>query len=153
MKAIEWNKNYKIGQAVELTAIMDKGTKTFTTSDAWDLCSGTGVVSVDGKSGGYDLDSIKIIEATEPCKCFDEMLEKVRPKIMESIPDDSIDVEIRWQNYGYNLSGTDTSPVNPNILYEHRLAKKDGGHRRNLSKHEVFLTASYCCFCGRKYNR
>ena len=55
----DWNKNYPPGTEVEL--INDDGQieKTKTRSVAWLLGSGTPVVEVDGRAGGYLLTRIR----------------------------------------------------------------------------------------------
>ena len=91
----------------------------------------------------------------EKCKCYDDMLEKVRAKMHEkgSVPSDSIDIDFRWKDRGYMLSGGDYSPVAPQVEFTFRLAKKGGGYRDNKTKKTISVYGDYCTFCGRKYKK
>ena len=57
----EFNDQYKVGQRVIYTDDFGKEHITKTTSMAWDLC-GTPVVKIEGKTGGYDLECMVIVE-------------------------------------------------------------------------------------------
>lgn len=63
MDAKEFNEWYPVGTAVILTDDFGKEHQTNTRSPAWELGHGDSVVSVDGRSGGYDLDRIKALES------------------------------------------------------------------------------------------
>ncbi len=89
---------------------------------------------------------------TEKCTCFDDLLKELEVPIRKSLPEGVIDVAISWKDYAFFMSG-DYSPVNPHVKYEYRFPKKGGGHRANLTKKEVTMTASHCCYCGRKLNK
>lgn len=58
----EWNEIYKPGSPCVLT--LDDGTQvqTATRSIAWRLGSGSVVVMVDGKSGGWNIDRVRMLE-------------------------------------------------------------------------------------------
>ena len=58
MKAVEWNNTYPISQPVYLKEDDDSITATQTRSKAWDLLSGSTIIKVYGKTGGYDLSRI-----------------------------------------------------------------------------------------------
>ena len=62
MNVNDFNEWYPVGTAVILTDDFGKEHHTSTRSIAWELC-GTPVVSVLGRSGGYDLDRIKVLES------------------------------------------------------------------------------------------
>jgi hypothetical protein len=62
MNAKQFNKETLVGEPVILTDDFGVEHEVNTRSPAWDLC-GTAVVSVTGRSGGYDLDRIrKVLE-------------------------------------------------------------------------------------------
>lgn len=86
------------------------------------------------------------------CTCFDDNLKIIKEKIGAQIPEGSIDVDINWDGYAYFMSG-DYSPVNPKVNFEYRVPKTKGGHRKNLTKTQVYLYASFCCYCGRKLKK
>lgn len=85
------------------------------------------------------------------CNCFDETLDKVRDHIKKQIPDNAEDVSIEWANQVWLLSGGDHSPVTPKVKVEYRAMKRDGTPKRNLTKDEVSILPTHCCYCGRKY--
>lgn len=58
----DFNKWYPVGTAVILTKDGGEEIHTNTRSIAWDLC-GTPVVKVSGRSGGYDLERIRVLES------------------------------------------------------------------------------------------
>ena len=58
MTAKEWNDKYPIYQPVHLTEDDGSITETQARSVAWELGSGSFVIMVDGKRGGYSLDRI-----------------------------------------------------------------------------------------------
>lgn len=89
---------------------------------------------------------------TEKCNCFDDNLALVKEHALKQIPEGAIDVDVRWASYSYFLSG-DYSPVNPKVNVEYRQAKTKGGHRTNLTKDQVSMVASFCCYCGRKLKK
>lgn len=59
--ADDWNEFYQPGQPVIYTDDFGEEHQTNTRSVAWEVC-GTAVVSLEGKSGGYDLDRVKPME-------------------------------------------------------------------------------------------
>ena len=61
MSEQEFNDQYLPGQRVIYMDDFGKEHITKTTSIAWDLC-GTPVVKIEGRSGGYDLSRMKVIE-------------------------------------------------------------------------------------------
>lgn len=61
-KANAWNEKYPPGTPVDLTDDHGKVHRTKTRSEAWCLGHGAAVVSVEGRSGGYDLERIKPVE-------------------------------------------------------------------------------------------
>jgi hypothetical protein len=87
------------------------------------------------------------------CNCFEEMLDKVKEHIAPKIPAGAIDVNIDWDGRTFVLSKGEYAPVNPKVKIEYRAPKKAGGHTVNLKKDTVTMTASYCCYCGNKYER
>jgi len=89
------------------------------------------------------------------CNCFKETLERVKNLYLEKgkVPEGAIDVDFRWQGQGFILSEGEFAPVNPKIEVKFRSPKKGGGHAKNMSKDEVSMIATHCCFCGRKYQR
>lgn len=56
--AEEWNEKYPVGTSVTYTDALGTSFETVTRSEAWELGSGTPVVSLNGKSGGYALTHI-----------------------------------------------------------------------------------------------
>lgn len=84
------------------------------------------------------------------CKCFSEMIDKVRPQIMEAIPKGSVDIDISWQGMVFFPSGGDYAPVNPRVEVEYRKPKNGGGHAVRFTKDSVSILCNYCPFCGRK---
>lgn len=59
MKAEEFNEAFPVGSDVIYTDDFGKEHKTKTRSVAWALGHGDVVVSIEGKSGGYDIKRIK----------------------------------------------------------------------------------------------
>jgi len=59
-KVEQWNFHYPPGTKVQLTNDLGQVEKTKTRTPAWLLGSGTPVVSVDGRTGGYLLDRITV---------------------------------------------------------------------------------------------
>lgn len=59
MKAEEFNKSFPVGSDVIYTDDFKKEHRTKTTSEAWEIGSGHVLVSIQGKSGGYDIARIK----------------------------------------------------------------------------------------------
>lgn len=60
MKAEKFNELYPVGISVILTDDFGNEHETSTRSEAWELGHGDSVVSVVGRSGGYDLDRIRV---------------------------------------------------------------------------------------------
>ena len=87
------------------------------------------------------------------CKCFSEMLEKVKPQIEKAIPEGSADIDVSWQNLAFFPSGGDFAPVNPRVEVEYRKPKKGGGHAKNFTKDSVSILCNFCPFCGRKFEK
>lgn len=87
------------------------------------------------------------------CKCFSEMIEKVKDQLMDQIPEDAVEVDFSWENTAFFPSGGDYSPVNPRVKIEYRKPKKGGGHAKNLTKDSISILCNYCPFCGRKYEK
>ena len=89
------------------------------------------------------------------CNCFTETLERVKKLYLEKgkVPEGAIDVDFRWQGQSFILSEGEFAPVNPKIEVKFRSLKRDGSHAKNMSKGEVSMIATHCCFCGRKYQR
>ena len=89
------------------------------------------------------------------CSCFEDNLSRVKGHLIEQkvIPEGAIDVDVKWKERIYSLSGSDIAPVNPKIEFEYRAPKKAGGHVKNIRKDDVAIYANYCCFCGRKYQK
>lgn len=90
---------------------------------------------------------------SESCNCFDETLARVKEHIQEQLPDGATEFECEWQGRTYCLSSGEYAPVNPKLEYAFRKTKRNGEPAKNLTKSTVNITASHCCFCGRKYNR
>lgn len=61
-KVIDWNQQHPPGTSVELTNDEGQIEETKTRSEAWLLGSGTPVVMVEGRTGGYLLDRIKPVQ-------------------------------------------------------------------------------------------
>jgi hypothetical protein len=59
MKAEEFNKAYPVGTEVIYVDDFKKEHRTKTESEAWETGSGHVLVSIQGKSGGYDIARIK----------------------------------------------------------------------------------------------
>jgi len=60
MTVEEWNEKYPVGTKVRYFPIkenLDEYEDTITRSPAWEMCD-SGIVSLEGKSGGYSLDHI-----------------------------------------------------------------------------------------------
>tara|TARA_R110000851_G_scaffold158526_1_gene301553 strand:- start:8413 stop:8718 length:306 start_codon:yes stop_codon:yes gene_type:complete len=89
------------------------------------------------------------------CNCFAETLERVKNHLTDQgkIPAGAIDSDFRWQGQAYILSGGEYAPVNPKIEVKYRSPKKHGGHARNMSKIDMTIMATHCCYCGREYQR
>ena len=66
MNVETWNFFYPSGTAVELTNDDGKTERTFTRSEAWYLGSGTAVVKVNGRAGGYLLSRIRPVRGQTP---------------------------------------------------------------------------------------
>lgn len=64
LTAAEWNERFPVGTAVAVTK--DDGTlwQTKTRTPAWELGHGAPVVSLEGKSGGYDLARVAVLWTT-----------------------------------------------------------------------------------------
>jgi len=62
MNAEEFNEWYEVGQPVFYTNDFGEDTQTVTVSPAWDIGSGDSLVKLEGKSGGYCLSRIKVME-------------------------------------------------------------------------------------------
>jgi len=86
------------------------------------------------------------------CNCYEEKMKLVKSKIMEEIPNNATEIDIRWDNYSYFMNG-DYSPVNAGIKVEYRSIKKNGQPKANLTKSDTYLTFDYCPFCGRKLEK
>ncbi len=89
------------------------------------------------------------------CNCFTDNLDRVKNHLIErgTIPEGAKDVEFKWRDQTFSLSGGDRAPVNPRVEFEFRAPKKGGGHAKNLRKGDISIYANYCCFCGRKYGK
>ncbi|MDN3488754.1 hypothetical protein [Pseudoalteromonas sp. APC 3694] len=89
------------------------------------------------------------------CNCFTDYLDRVKNHLITQvkIPEGAKDVEFKWRDQTFSLSGGDRAPVNPRVEFEFRAPKKGGGHAKNLRKDYVSIYANYCCFCGRKYGK
>lgn len=62
MTAEEFNEHYPVGTAVILTDDFGKEHPVVTRSVAWRLGHGDSVIKVTGRTGGYDLDRIKVLK-------------------------------------------------------------------------------------------
>lgn len=87
------------------------------------------------------------------CKCFSNMIEKVKEQLVSQVPDDAIEVDFSWQDAPFFLSGGDYAPVNPKVKIEYRKAKKGGGYAKNYTKESVSILCNYCPFCGRELGK
>ena len=69
----QWNALNPVGSPCIL--VMDDGAeiRTRTRSAAWRLGHGQEVVSVEGRSGGYDLDRIRILESHDAPAGFEDV--------------------------------------------------------------------------------
>ena len=85
---------------------------------------------------------------SEKCNCYEEKMKLLKPKIMEKIPNDATDIDIRWDGYSF-FTGGDYNPVNAGIKVEYRGIKKSGEPKANLTKFDTYLTFDFCPFCGR----
>ena len=63
MTVYAFNTHYRIGTPVFYTDDFGKEITTNTASVAWNLGDGTAVVKLAGKSEGYDLGRVKVIES------------------------------------------------------------------------------------------
>ncbi|MER2492354.1 hypothetical protein [Catenovulum sediminis] len=90
---------------------------------------------------------------TESCNCFDEVLDRVKSHVQEQLPVDATEFECDWQDRSIFLSAGEYAPVNPKVEYKFRKTKRNNEPAKNLTKSTVNITASHCCFCGRKYER
>ncbi|ATC93488.1 hypothetical protein [Pseudoalteromonas tunicata] len=89
---------------------------------------------------------------SESCKCFDEYLAAVREKIVNNLGDNAIDTKVEWSNTTWILGG-DYAPVNPQVKFEYRKIKKGGEIAKGITKDCITVSANFCCFCGRKYQK
>lgn len=62
----DWNDTFPIGSPCRLILDDGSGLDTETRSAAWNLGHGQTVVMVAGKSGGWDLDRVKMMETHKP---------------------------------------------------------------------------------------
>jgi len=87
------------------------------------------------------------------CKCFSNMLDKVKEQLMPQIPEGATEVDFRWQDATFFLDGGDYSPVNPKVQVKYRKPKKGGGHAKSVTKDSISILCTYCPFCGRKLDK
>lgn len=93
-------------------------------------------------------------DKNESCSCFEERLNAVKNHVSSQLPNGAVDISFSWKDQQFFLSSdNEYSPVNPRVAVEYRKPKRGGGHHKNLSKDEITMTASHCCYCGRKLNR
>lgn len=62
----DWNDIFKPGHPCLLRLDNGQEVQTKTRSQAWLLGHGMAVVSVEGKSGGWDIDRVKMLETHTP---------------------------------------------------------------------------------------
>lgn len=63
--AAEWNERHKPGIGVTVKLDDGKLWHTKTRSEAWELGHRQGVILLEGRSGGYDLDRVRPMERQE----------------------------------------------------------------------------------------
>ena len=92
---------------------------------------------------------------SDKCNCFTETLERVKSHLTEQgkVPDGATEVSFRWQGQTHMLSSGEYAPVNPKVEVKFRAPKKGGGHARNMTKSDISILATHCCYCGRKYKK
>ncbi len=90
---------------------------------------------------------------SDPCNCHEETLEKIRAKLIGEgrIPEGAAEIDFRWKDRAFILSGGDHSPVAPQLELSYRQPKKGGGFRENKTTKQMGVFGDYCTFCGRKY--
>ena len=85
------------------------------------------------------------------CKCFGELIEKVKEHVKPTLPDGATDVSFDWHGAVFYLVEGDFPTISPRVDYSFRGIKKNGDPKANLTKDTLSVKAKYCCFCGRKY--
>lgn len=82
------------------------------------------------------------------CNCMNEMLTKVKDKVLEKLPEHKEGTfEARFQNTFFRFDGGGTD-VMLGIDYSYRPIKKDGSLAARDKKDNISLAMRYCPFCG-----
>lgn len=83
------------------------------------------------------------------CQCFDSSLTKVKEHVIKQLGNTPYtDLDVKWKDYSFILSGKPHVPVNPKVSIEYRGQKRNGDWKANLTKDECSIMARYCPFCG-----
>lgn len=87
-------------------------------------------------------------------KCFDEILEKVKEKVIQDSQETEYqDLKVDWVNgtFGIDMdTGKMSNYVSMPIEYTMRRIKKSGALYANLTRDQIGVKPTYCPFCGVK---
>ena len=77
------------------------------------------------------------------CNCFDELLEVARKPL-----EGKNELEVKWQNRVFFLSGEPNAPTVLKIEREYRGVKVNGQPCKNKTKDSVNVVLKFCPFCS-----
>lgn len=84
------------------------------------------------------------------CECYGTVKQKRAEHFQKQMPEGSVDFELELQGYVFGLSddGVTHRSAN-NAVATYRAPKKAGGMKKVTQK--TFVRATFCPFCGVKY--
>ncbi len=87
------------------------------------------------------------------CNCHSESEQRLREHVQQQLPTGATGLSVELQGYVFSLGGSEgvnhraACPVD----IQYQAPKKSGGMKS--VKQKSFLRASYCPFCGEKYDK
>lgn len=87
------------------------------------------------------------------CNCYDESSKRLREHVSKQLPEGAAGLDVELQGYVFGMSdrnGVSHRAACP-VAIEYQAPKKAGGMK--TVKQKSFLRASFCPFCGEKYDK
>ncbi|ASD17393.1 hypothetical protein AN466_23295 [Pseudomonas aeruginosa] len=87
------------------------------------------------------------------CNCHSESEQRLREHVQQQLPTGATDLTVELQGYVFGLGGSEgvSHRAACPVEIQFQAPKKSGG-MKNV-KQKSFLRASYCPFCGEKYDK
>ncbi|MCY1559124.1 hypothetical protein D9M68_961280 [compost metagenome] len=87
------------------------------------------------------------------CNCYGDSQKRLFDHIKAQLPVGAVDLDVELQGYVFGMGGSEgvSHRAACPVAIEYRAPKKAGGMK--TVKQKSFLRASFCPFCGEKYDK